>query len=346
MQTRVLLSKNFVSQEKNGISRDTASMVAALEDNGNFELRISKKTSRRISKFYRVLFTLAFNNPIIYQNRHMASLIPQIENRLPKQKSSAVIRMHDVFPITNPEWFRFFPALAFGITLRRAVRDNHFFLCNSNSTQSALGKLYPSANSKVLYCKVDRAESKPCQTCQFCKNKELYEFPYFLSVGTIEPRKNYPLLVEAWLAVESKKSEKLIIVGKRGWKSKKIYSFLAKKRGSLIYLENLCNFGVISLTKKAFAFVSPSLDEGFNFPAMDAALAGIPLLLSDIPVHREFYNGCAYFFDPNKISELQSAFNANFRTIPKVPQDFLQSQERFEEKLRQYIYQISARNMC
>ena len=54
----------------------------------------------------------------------------------------------------------------------------------------------------------------------------------------------------------------------------------------------------------ALAFVSPSKDEGFGLPAVEAAVAGTPVVLSDIPAHRETLNGAAFYFPPGNTDAL------------------------------------------
>jgi glycosyltransferase involved in cell wall biosynthesis len=101
-------------------------------------------------------------------------------------------------------------------------------------------------------------------------------------------------------------SPKLVIVGKYGWKQSKVFEDLKSLRidAKVVYIEECCDSALKILFENASAFVSASLDEGFNIPAAEARSLGVPLILTDIAVHQEIHRGNAYFFDVLKIDEI------------------------------------------
>jgi glycosyltransferase involved in cell wall biosynthesis len=223
----LLVSRRFLSEERNGISRDTEAIIFGLRNANHISLlelepviNVSQKVS--VPRILRMITTIVLRKPSYYESNKSFSFIPQLQNLLPEKESTAFIRIHDIFPITNSQWYRFLSAISFKISLDCAVRDNHKFICNSEYTKTQLIKLYPSANAEVLYCNPARLPLNSCGDCKFCSNPHLFNFNYLIAVGTIEPRKNYSGLVRAWKDVSNSDDNKLIVVGRYGWKAKKI----------------------------------------------------------------------------------------------------------------------------
>jgi hypothetical protein len=91
----------------------------------------------------------------------------------------------------------------------------------------------------------------------------------------------------------------LIVVGKFGWKvNAHEREFLRSKEQGILHLESACDGSLEDIFDNAAAFISTSFAEGFNIPAEKARKRNIPLLLSDIPIHRELYDQSnTTFFD-------------------------------------------------
>jgi glycosyltransferase involved in cell wall biosynthesis len=333
----ILISARFLSMQRNGISRDAMTIVSELKKSNKISL-LELESSTNISNgksFYRLLRmikTIVLRKPTFYGSGSSYSFIPQIDNLLPDVKTTAFIRVHDIFPITNPQWSRFLSAISFKISLDRAVRDNHKFICNSEYTKSQLIKFYPSANAEVLYCNPSRLPLDSCGKCDFCSKPHLFDYNYVIAVGTIEPRKNYSGLIRAWKNVCKSTDRKLIVVGRFGWKAKKILKKLQNTEG-LIYIDNACDYAVNQLLLKSKAFISCSLDEGFDFPSVDAALLKKPVLLSDIPVHRELHGETATYFNPSSVEEIQNILTSNDYSFSSIGPDFISVTQDFEENL-------------
>ena len=327
---------------RNGISRDAYSFFDAIKKDSSIEIvGIEKTAPSSFAQMFHMAITILTNKPRFYNAEGSPSLIPQLRNFLPSQNGTAIIRIHDLFPLTNPNWFRKLSAKSFQITLNSAVRNNHVFICNSTYTKKIFEENFPTAKLVLLYCTPMRKQHESCKICDYCMSSNFASNKYFCSVGTIEPRKNYTFLIESWENIYSTINKSLVIVGRYGWKSKKIYKKIQKSKSNIIYFENICDFGVNHLISNSEGFISTSFDEGFNFPAVDAALAGIPLFLSDIPVHRELYGESARFFSPHDSLGFQQALKSNFHEPPKISESFLTSVQSFDAKVLQTIYSIN-----
>jgi glycosyltransferase involved in cell wall biosynthesis len=184
-----------------------------------------------------------------------------------------------------------------------AVRVRAIFLCDSISTKEELHRLYPDAElcTFVIPCHVPEVQSFCCGGCQGCQYlSDSLTKDYLVAVGTVEPRKNYPFLINFWKqgVKDDIPLPTLIIIGRKGWKSKRtIRRLKAADRQHLHWLFDCCDGALDSLYGGCSGLVSASLAEGFDLPAMEIRQRyGKPLILSDIPVHREFHGGVAYFF--------------------------------------------------
>lgn len=114
---------------------------------------------------------------------------------------------------------------------------------------------------------------------------------YFLHVGTIEPRKNVELVIDAFRD-SGLEDVKLYLVGRLGW------SRLPELPKDVHYLGPVDDRSLGHLYRNAIAVVSASYYEGFGLPPAEALVAGSVVFLNDIPVYRELYgeNANAWFF--------------------------------------------------
>lgn len=133
---------------------------------------------------------------------------------------------------------------------------------------------------------------------------------YILSVGTIEPRKNYPTLIRAFdrlLSTGCQEDLDLVIVGRRGWKSEATFSKLASSafRDRIHILERVGERELASLYRECLFFVFPSLYEGFGIPVLEAMSFGKAVVISNTSSMAEFPVDDGFKFDPNDPEALE-----------------------------------------
>jgi glycosyltransferase involved in cell wall biosynthesis len=135
--------------------------------------------------------------------------------------------------------------------------------------------------------------------------------PYFLAVGTLEPRKNLRALVLAYRELIRSSSHRpwLVIAGKEGWMLDDLRAEIERAGPE----EHIHLTGYVSdeelrsLYSSCVGFVFPSLYEGFGLPPLEAMACGAPVIANRIPSLREVLGEAASFVDAENINELKSA---------------------------------------
>lgn len=212
------------------------------------------------------------------------------------------IRVHDLFPLTNPEWFPLKQHLLFKRNIKHINAKTRFVANSSYTADTLLKSLGLDINQiDVLPCKVEPLSTIRCENCDGCNLR--IENKFALSVGTIEPRKNYTFLIQNW--VINAGPLKLIIVGRKGWKASGVLKILAANNANVIWLQDTCDGSLQNLYKNCEYFISASLDEGFDLPTSEANLYGCKLILSDIPVHRKMYTNTGVLFSKDSGDEMR-----------------------------------------
>ncbi len=128
--------------------------------------------------------------------------------------------------------------------------------------------------------------------------------PYFVMVGTIEPRKNHLMLLHVWrrmVAELGAKAPDLMIIGRRGWENEQIIDILERCKdigGHVVECGMLPDGDMARLLAGARALLMPSFAEGYGLPVVEALAMGVPVICSDIAAHREIGKGIPDFIDP------------------------------------------------
>ena len=127
------------------------------------------------------------------------------------------------------------------------------------------------------------------------------ERPYFVCLGTIEPRKNQAMLLDIWqrlVAEHGERAPRLLLIGRRGWGSEPIASRLAGLPPFVEERADLPDTALVPLLRGARAVLFPSFAEGFGLPVIEALANGAPVLCSDLPALRESGSGVPDYLDP------------------------------------------------
>ena len=209
-----------------------------------------------------------------------------------------VVMLHDLIPITYPEFCA--PGAErrhirrVGETLQHAWK----IIANSRATADeilgqARGLDLSLPDICVAHLGVETEFDSRTASAPLSPGR-----PYFVHVGTLEPRKNLTFLLAVWRRLGQKlgaSAPRLVLAGRRGWEIESIVDHLERSREArrLVFeVSGLDDAMIALLIGSANALVSPSRAEGFNLPIAEALALGTPVIASDIPVHRELAYGC------------------------------------------------------
>lgn len=147
--------------------------------------------------------------------------------------------------------------------------------------------------------------------------------PYFLGVGTVEPRKGYPVVIDALEKLWAEGVDATyVIVGSAGWGMRQ---FARRMEGHhafnrrLFWLKNASDADLTLLYRNAHALVLASVAEGFGLPIVEAAHHGAPVIATDIPVFREVAGESARYFRLLDCDSLAEKMRAALVEKPRPP---------------------------
>lgn len=137
---------------------------------------------------------------------------------------------------------------------------------------------------------------------------------YYVSVSTIEPRKNFEYLLEVLIPFLKEQQRKLVLVGRKGWgENKKLQQMIEEVGDLIIFTDYVTTKELFSLYHYAYAFVLLSKDEGFGRTPFEAVACGCKrIILSDIDIFRETFDDNAVFlplYDSEKARVILSKVN-------------------------------------
>ncbi len=192
----------------------------------------------------------------------------------------------------------------------RSVRNARAVIADSESARSDIIQLLHTDPKKITTIHLGVSEEfRPLNKAlvtKYLTQKWNIRQPYVLFVGTIEPRKNIPCLLEAFTNLKT--PHQLIIVGGKGWKvdlPAEIEKYHLHQR--VRYLGYVSDSELVHLYNGAEAFVYPSLYEGFGLPVIEAMACGCPVITSNNSSLKEIASDAALLIDPNKPEEITQA---------------------------------------
>ena len=216
----------------------------------------------------------------------------------------AVFFLHDLIPVTHPEYCRPGEAERHARRVDTMARHASVIIANSGFTRASFEAHRTGMGGTSPPCEVvplglaalflAPAAIAPVET----------GIPYFVVVGTIEPRKNLAFLLQVWhrwTRAGASPRARLVVVGRRGWENENVLDLLERSIGlapTVIEVATLSDAGMVALLRGATALLAPSLVEGFGLPIAEALALGVPVIASDIEAHREVGGAFAEYLGP------------------------------------------------
>lgn len=238
-----------------------------------------------------------------------AILLPELKR---KSINTAVVQ-YDLIPILRPDLFPSTTNKKFSQCLRAHAENGSLFICISKSTERDLEEYLQREFFEQEHGmeRITLGADLPFPYVINKRNEDGVSLPegrYILSVGTMEPRKNYAFLLSAFEGVaDSIPDVSLVIVGKEGWHSSGLIRKIRSHRlygNRLFWLQNIDDYTLSLLYRRAYLGVVPSLYEGYGLPVAEFLLHGCVTLCSNVGSLPEVGGDYVVYFDLNNRNEL------------------------------------------
>ena len=220
-----------------------------------------------------------------------------------RARARIAVLIHDTIPLDFPQFQRPSTPEKFRQMLKRVQVRADLIICNSHHTKA-----------RILHHLQARGKTPPLIVAHLGVNVPVVgvlpkgtepDAPYFVVLGTVEPRKGHDLLLDVWQDLEEEYGSNtplLLIVGRRGWNNKTVFDRLDSmpKDGPVREYSEAEDGVVAALIKGSTGLLLPSRAEGFGLPPVEAAALGVPVVSSDLPVVREVLGDIPVYASPTE----------------------------------------------
>lgn len=250
----------------------------------------------RLSAWYR----LKIHETVLINTGHTGIDHHAYAIDLRKRGVKLLFMVHDVIPITHPEFCRPKEKSKHHKRVDNMLSYGDGIIANSQFTLNAL-----EVESKKLGLKMPRstiAHLAPGFTPK-PYNVSSYQRPYFVVLGTIEPRKNHNLLFRVWRKLVEEMGElapKLVLIGRRGWECESAIDILERSeilRGFLVEKNSCSDDELSSILHHAQALLFPTLVEGYGMPVIESLMVNTPVIATDLSVFHEIAGDIPDYLD-------------------------------------------------
>lgn len=223
--------------------------------------------------------------------------------------------VHDLFPITNPEWVTPEVPAEFGLALDEILSVCDRIVVLSEYVAAAVRARYPRRSaSVVLAVPTLAAHARKSGDPRLATAESPVRGEFILAVGAVEPRKNYRVILDAWALARRDgrlANVSLAIVGRRGRLAHDIEEEIARdsEKLGIRRIERANDDEVETLYRDCIATVHASWAEGFGLPARESVVRGIPTIMSSGIPADGLPEGTFRVFDPadaHALSELMA----------------------------------------
>ncbi|WP_338084213.1 glycosyltransferase family 1 protein [Dickeya fangzhongdai] len=220
-----------------------------------------------------------------------------------------IVTIHDTVPFDHPEWLnKKFVAWYQFMQPRLAKKVEHIITISEFSKERIMHHLrVPESKVSVIYNGVDVLQPDADGSAAEKSAPEV-DGDYLLSVGSLEPRKNIPRLIKAFLRFrqESGSDIRLVIVGKKG--VSRVFGDDGAEAlvdsDAVIFTGHVSDDALVSLYQHARGFCYPSMYEGFGLPPLEAMCYGLPVLTSNTTSMKELCEQRAILVDPLSVESI------------------------------------------
>ena len=268
----------------------------------------------------------------ILARQHKIDILHSPANMAPLFYSgTSIVHIHDLCFVVNPQWYSYLFHTVYNVVIPRLARRATRIITNSNNSRNDLLQFCRLEARKVhlVYWAVDdifskTAKHKPEENDFADGSMDIPKEGYILYVGSMEPRKNIPTLIEAYEKMRCDYPEiktKLILIGGESPLFADVRLKIKKYNSDVIFKGFVNDKMLVNYYKKATLVAYPSLYEGFGLPPLEAMASGVPVVTSNTSSIPEVVGDAALMISPYDCNQLA-------HTLARVIKD---------EKLREFL---------
>ena len=231
-------------------------------------------------------------------------------HRLPRflpESIAKVVTIHDLVWKYAPQTMRPLSLFVEKRLMPDAIRMADLVMADSHSTASGIAEAFPELSHKVRVVHLGVTVLPNSFNPQILLRLKITK-PYFLFVGTLEPRKNLDRLLRAFaLLPESLRDQfSLVIAGGKGWGEVNLEKLIGKHQlnDSVKVLGYVNDQELAALYSSAKFLAMPSIYEGFGLPLLEAMQYGTPVLTSHEGSMAEVVGGGGILVDPYSVESI------------------------------------------
>ncbi len=278
---------------------------------------LNLKTSSKLRRLFGELRATGFalGRPVrkalphgaVYLNIGQISLALPIFHRWLSDRSdvAAIYMLHDVIPLEYPEFVDVASKNHHRRMVETAARHADGLIVSTRHARDTVTAAIAESDDRTVPTLVRSLPLPEVFAQPHAAPPELSACNYFVSCSTVEPRKNFGLLLDAWKLVVGKlgaKAPHLVIVGSLGRNADVILRPLSEDaflRGRVHHVSGLSSPALATLMLGSAAVLCPSLAEGFGLSLLEANSLEVPAIASDIPSHKEIAKGATILLSPD-----------------------------------------------
>ena len=225
-----------------------------------------------------------------------------------------VVTIHDMTFFTNPEWHERHKVAFFRRAIAYSARHAKVLVSVSAFTARLLDEIIPDHAPVVvapLGVDLERFALEGADDARVLREQGVAtEVPYFVFVGTFEPRKGIDVLLDAFERVSREVPEvELWLAGQHGWGISQVEARLASHPAAarVRRLGFVADEALAPVLRRSLAAVYPSRGEGFGLPVLEALACGVPVITTRDTVMEEVADHAAVLTDAGSASSLANA---------------------------------------
>lgn len=258
-------------------------------------------------KFGLFDYKISYNKEVDTFNIYHSLFYPIHESLAKFPDIKKIVTIHDLIPVLFPQYNSNTKLLENTIT---SIGKNNFAICVSENTKKDLLEYAPQIDPNKVFVSLLAASPELFYECKneskFSEVQEKYNIPekYFLSLSTLEPRKNIDHVIRSFVRLISDKKIhdlSLVLVGDKGWDFDEIFREFGHAKDfqdRIIITGRIPDEDLASIYSHANSFYYISFYEGFGLPPLEAMQCGTPSVVSDTSSLPEVVGDAGILLDP------------------------------------------------